>query len=97
MNQFRYFMPTDTYFGRGCIKANQDVLRRYGTKAMLVTGKTSAKKNGAQKDVTVALDALGIALVVFEEFGENPYASGGGSDNGRYWFGSYAVRHFDTA
>ncbi|HIY04100.1 MAG TPA: iron-containing alcohol dehydrogenase [Candidatus Anaerotignum merdipullorum] len=72
MNQFRYFMPTDTYFGRGCIKANQDVLRRYGTKAMLVTGKTSAKKNGAQKDVTEALDALGIAWVVFDEIGENP-------------------------
>ena len=69
---FRYFMPADTYFGRGCIEAHKDAMARLGKKAMVVTGRSSAKKNGAQKDVTDALDNLGIQWVLFDEIGENP-------------------------
>ena len=69
---FRYFMPADTYFGRGCIEAHKDVMEKLGKKAMVVTGRSSAKKNGAQKDVTDALDSLGIQWVLFDEIGENP-------------------------
>lgn len=72
MNNFRYFMPADCYFGRGCIEANKNAMAKLGKKAMVVTGRTSAKKNGAQKDVTAALDTLGIAWVLFDEIGENP-------------------------
>ncbi|MGN1230517.1 MAG: iron-containing alcohol dehydrogenase, partial [Anaerotignum sp.] len=72
MEQFRYFMPVDTYFGRGCVAAHKDAMAKLGKKAMVVTGRTSAKKNGAQKDITDALDALQIAWVLFDEIGENP-------------------------
>ena len=72
MENFRYFMPADCYFGRGCIEANKNAMAKLGKKAMVVTGRTSAKKNGAQKDVTAALDALGIVWVLFDEIGENP-------------------------
>ena len=38
----------------------------------LVTGKTSAKRNGAQQDITDALDSFGIAWILFDEIEENP-------------------------
>ncbi|MDO4530502.1 MAG: iron-containing alcohol dehydrogenase family protein [Bacillota bacterium] len=72
MNNFRYFMPTDCYFGRGCVSEHKAAMAKLGKKAMVVTGRSSAKKNGAQKDITDALDALGIAWVLFDEIGENP-------------------------
>ena len=72
MNTFRYFMPVDTYFGRDCIAEHKDVLKKLGKKAMIVTGRTSAKKNGSQQDVTDALEALGMQWVLFDEIGENP-------------------------
>ena len=72
MNTFRFFMPVDTYFGRGCIATHKDAMGKLGRKAMVVTGRTSAKKNGAQKDITDALDVMGIAWILFDEIGENP-------------------------
>lgn len=72
MNGFRYFMPADTYFGRDCIRVNKEVFLSLGSKAMLVTGRSSAKKNGAQQDVTETLDGLGIPWILFDEIGENP-------------------------
>lgn len=44
MNTFRYFMPVDTYFGRDCIAEHKDVMKKLGQKALIVTGRTSAKK-----------------------------------------------------
>ena len=72
MENFRYFMPADCYFGRGCVAAHKDAMSKLGSKAMVVTGRSSAKKNGAQKDITDALDALSIKWVLFDEIGENP-------------------------
>ena len=72
MNGFRYFMPADCYFGRGCVSEQKNAMAKLGKKAMVVTGRSSAKKNGAQKDMTDALDALGIQWVLFDEIGENP-------------------------
>ena len=67
MNTFRYFMPVDTYFGRDCIAEHKDVMKKLGQKALIVTGRTSAKKNGSQQDVTDALEALGMQWVLFDE------------------------------
>ena len=72
MDNFKFFMPANTYYGRGCILANKEALSGLGKKAMLVTGRSSAKKNGAQKDVTDALEAFNIPWVIFDEIGENP-------------------------
>ena len=71
MNTFRYFMPVDTYFGRDCIAEHKDVMKKLGQKALIVTGRTSAKKNGSQQDVTDALEALGMQWVLFDEIGDN--------------------------
>lgn len=72
MQTFRYFMPANAYFGKDCVKIHKEAMQHLGKKAMIVTGRTSAKKNGAQKDVTDALTDLGIAWIVFDEVGENP-------------------------
>ena len=56
MGNFHYFMPTDCYFGRGCVAEHKAAMAKLGKKAMVVTGKTSAKRNGAQQDITDALD-----------------------------------------
>lgn len=72
MEQFRYFMPADSYFGRGCVLAHKEALLPLGKKALIVTGRRSAKVNGAQKDMTDALEQIGTAWVLFDEIGENP-------------------------
>ena len=72
MGNFHYFMPTDCYFGRGCVAEHKAAMAKLGKKAMVVTGKTSAKRNGAQQDITDALDSLGIAWILFDEIEENP-------------------------
>lgn len=72
MGNFHYFMPTDCYFGRGCVAEHKAAMAKLGKKAMVVTGKTSAKRNGAQQDITDALDSLDIAWILFDEIEENP-------------------------
>lgn len=72
MEKFHFFMPVDVYYGRGAVAAHKDAMAKLGKKAMVVTGRSSAKKNGAQQDITDALDALGIQWILFDEIGENP-------------------------
>ena len=72
MGNFHYFMPTDCYFGRGCVAEHKAAMAKLGKKAMVVTGKTSAKRNSAQQDITDALDSLDIAWILFDEIEENP-------------------------
>ncbi|MFH2057445.1 MAG: iron-containing alcohol dehydrogenase family protein [Pseudomonadota bacterium] len=70
--EFSYYMPTRVIQGNNCISKNRDVLLSLGKKAMIVTGKTSAKINGSLSDITSVLDDLGIAFVVFDEVEPNP-------------------------
>lgn len=72
MNRFNFFMPAHVYFGENCILENKDALRGFGEKALIVTGRHSAKKNGAQADITSALESLGKTWVLFDEVEENP-------------------------
>ncbi len=69
---FRFHMPTKVVVGDGCIKDNTTLLFGFGKKAMLVTGRTSAKKNGAQQDMVEALDTVGVEYYVFDEVEQNP-------------------------
>ena len=67
-----FYMPTKVYEERGCVETHAAELCALGTKAMLVTGKHSAKANGSQRDVTAAMDACGMPYVVFDDVEENP-------------------------
>ena len=47
----RFFMPTDVYEGKDCVKLYQKQWTCFGKKAFLITGKHSSKKNGSLEDV----------------------------------------------
>ncbi len=66
------YMPTRLISGRGCVKENAECFARFGKKALIVTGKTSAEKSGALKDVTEALTSQNISFEIFNEVENNP-------------------------
>ena len=67
-----YYMPTRVFEEPECVRTHAAELCALGTKAMLLTGKHSAKACGAQDDVIAALEAQGLPWVVFDEVEENP-------------------------
>lgn len=70
--QFKYSMPTKMFFGKDAVLKNKEVFNTIGTKALIVTGRHSAKKNGSYDDVTKALTEVGIDYILFDEVEENP-------------------------
>lgn len=70
--KFKYSMPTQVYFGEDAVLNNKEVLDRFGKKAMIVTGRSSAKANGSYDDLTRALGEAGVDFVLFDGVEENP-------------------------
>jgi len=68
----QYHMPTKILSGDNCIVENSSIFKSIGKKAMLVTGKTSAKKNGAQEEVLKALEKVKIDYVIYDAVMSNP-------------------------
>ena len=75
MKDFNYFMPTKVYFGKDCVLKNAEVFKQFGKKAIILTGRTSAKNNGSQADVVKALESANINYIVFDQIEENPSVS----------------------
>ncbi len=69
---FIYNIPTKIIFSRNCISKNSEALKPYGRKALIVTGKRSAKINGSYKDITDALDKENIKHHLFDRIEANP-------------------------
>ena len=70
---FMYEMPTRLYFGKDCLKGAGKNLKQLGKKALIVTGRHSAKINGSQKAVTDALESEGVAWVLFDQIEQSFY------------------------
>lgn len=70
--KFRYLMPTEIYFGEEAVLNNKEVFSKIGKRALIITGRNSAKKNGAYDDVTKALCDTGVEYFLFDEVEENP-------------------------
>lgn len=66
-----FYMPTKVYSERGCVRKYSHEWATLGKKALIVTGKSSAK-NGALMDVLGALHEHGTDSVLFDETEENP-------------------------
>ncbi len=64
------YTPTKVYSEAGCVAAHAAELRALGTRAMVVTGRSSARKCGALAHVTAALGDT--PFVVFDRIEENP-------------------------
>lgn len=69
---FIYSMPTDIYFGRDVILKNDEAFSKFGSRALVVTGKSSAKENGSYDDIKQVLANTGIDHILFDEVEENP-------------------------
>ncbi|MBR4514848.1 MAG: iron-containing alcohol dehydrogenase [Lachnospiraceae bacterium] len=67
-----YITPVKVYSEENAVINHADELCSYGSKALLVTGRSSAVRCGAQEDVTIALDKCGLGYAVYNEIEENP-------------------------
>lgn len=74
--QFNFYAPTKVFFGSDCIRKNAGELTRWGKKALLVTGRNSARVSGALADVTAALAESGVAWEIYDKVEENPTIAG---------------------
>lgn len=69
---FKFKVPTNVYFGKDCVVKNPEVFADLGKKAMIVTGKHSAKACGALDDLISAFEAKKIEYIIFDEIENNP-------------------------
>ena len=67
-----WHMPTKVFSERACVKNHARELGALGRKAMIVTGRSSAKKCGALEDVQAALESQNVEYVLFDRVEENP-------------------------
>lgn len=68
---FNFNFPTRLLSGEGCLAANAGLLH-LGRHALIVTGRSSAKRSGALDNLLPLLDAAGIAYTIFDQITENP-------------------------
>lgn len=66
------YIPTKVYSEEDCVVNHVKELTTYGKRAMLVTGRNSARACGALADVEQALQQAQIAYVLYDEIEENP-------------------------
>lgn len=69
---FQYYLPVNVMFGCGKVKETGDVAKNYGKKALIVTGRSSAKKSGLYDRVNDSLKAAGLDTVLFDKVTQNP-------------------------
>ncbi|WP_243114499.1 iron-containing alcohol dehydrogenase [Ethanoligenens harbinense] len=67
-----FFLPTRILMDDGCVRKHAAVFKELGKKALIVTGKHSAKANGSLQDVADTLTAQGIDYTVFDRVETNP-------------------------
>ena len=72
---FNLHIPVRVLSGNGVLPQNAALLKRFGSKCLIVTGKHSAAVSGALDDMKNALRSQDIAFDVFSEIGPNPLLS----------------------
>ena len=70
--EFSYFLPVNIQFGWNKVDRVAEFAASYGKKALIVTGRTSAKKSGLYDRVVAKLDAAHIGHVLFDQVDANP-------------------------
>lgn len=70
--EFTYCLPVNMVFGLGKVEKAGELTKPYGEKALIVTGKSSAKKSGVYDKVKQSLERSGISAVLFDKVTQNP-------------------------
>jgi len=70
--KFGFNLPTKLMFGPGQIERIGKLAKDYGRKAIIVTGRTSARKSGLLARVEGLLSEAGVEFVVFDKIEPNP-------------------------
>ena len=70
--EFSYFLPVNIQFGWNKVDGVAEFAAPYGKKALIVTGRSSAKKSGLYDRVVAKLDAAHIDHVLFDQVDANP-------------------------
>ena len=70
--EFSYFLPVNIQFGWNKVDSVAEFAAPYGKKALIVTGRSSAKKSGLYDRVVAKLDAAHIDHVLFDQVDANP-------------------------
>ena len=68
----RFYLPTNVYIEKECVKNHKEELASLGKKAIIITGKHSAAANGSLADVTSVLEEYSVPYVIFNDVEENP-------------------------
>ncbi len=68
----KFYMPVTVYEENNCVWNHRKELAALGRKALILTGKSSAKACGALGDVEKALREEGVDWLLFEDVEENP-------------------------
>ncbi len=69
---FNYFLPVNLMFGRGKLNLIGETVKKYGKKALIVTGTSSTKKSGVLDNIISLLNKSGIEAVVYDKVTQNP-------------------------
>ena len=67
-----FYIPTKIYQDEGCVRAHGQELAALGSRALIVTGKHSSRKNGSLQDAVSVLKEHNIPYLVFDDIEENP-------------------------
>ena len=72
MFEIRSYLPTDIYFGIDVLEKIPEKVKKLGKRALIVTGRSSAKRTGLLQRVQDLLKKAGIESVVFDKAIPNP-------------------------
>jgi len=72
MFDFTAYMPTRLLLGKKSIDRFPQVVKNFGNKALLVTGKRSMKESGFTDRAIRKLSSVGIEVELFDEVQSNP-------------------------
>lgn len=67
-----FLMPTKVIFEKQCVKRHPECFCGFGKTALIVTGRSSAKKNGSLKDVCSVMEEQGLEYLIYDQIEENP-------------------------
>ncbi|MEM1569271.1 MAG: iron-containing alcohol dehydrogenase [Candidatus Bathyarchaeia archaeon] len=69
---FTFYTPTRVIFGRGKLQELGACVNRLGDRALLVTGKTFARRYGYLEQLTFNMESSGVKVSVFDKVEQNP-------------------------